>query len=76
MLTYDEINKLVVTNNRPKDFSNEYIICLIWKETNFQADASNSSFSATALMQMTKAAVLMVNKLHPKRHAVQTLGHA
>ena len=37
MLTYDEINKLVVANNQLKDFSNEYIICLIWKETNFKA---------------------------------------
>ena len=66
MLTYDEINKLVVANNQLKDFSNEYIICLIWKETNFKAGVKNSSSSATGLMQMTKAAVLMVNKLHPK----------
>lgn len=64
-MTYDEIKKLVKENNRSKEFSDEFLICLIWKETNFEPLATNSQ-SATGLMQMTKGAVKMVNDCTPK----------
>lgn len=66
MMTYEKMTKLVSDNNKSSVFSNEFILCLIWKETNFNPDAKNSGSSATGLMQMTKGAVEMVNRLHPK----------
>lgn len=65
-MTYDEISKLVKENNKSKDFSDEFVICLIWKETSFDAEAKNSKSSATGLMQLTKGAVDMVNKITPQ----------
>lgn len=64
-MTYDEIKKLVKDNNRSKEFSDEFVICLIRKETNFEPSAKNTGSSATGLMQMTKGAVEMVNKCTP-----------
>jgi membrane-bound lytic murein transglycosylase MltF len=65
-MTYDEIKKLVSENNMSKDFSDEFVICLIWKESGFDPLIMNSESSATGLMQMTKGAVDMVNKCTPK----------
>lgn len=64
--TFDEIKTLVGSNNKSVDFSAEFTICLIWKESGFDPEAKNSKSSATGLMQMTKAAVDMVNKNTPK----------
>ena len=64
--TFDEIRELVANNNKSAEFSDEFVICLIWKESGFDPDAKNSKSSATGLMQMTKAAVIMVNKNTPK----------
>lgn len=64
-MTFDEIKKLVKENNRSKEFSDEFVICLIWKETNFDPLIVNSESTATGLMQMTKGAVDMVNKCTP-----------
>ncbi|MCQ8895226.1 transglycosylase SLT domain-containing protein [Limnobacter humi] len=63
-LTFDEIQKLVKENNRSKEFSDEFVICLIWKETNFNPSRTNSQ-TITGLMQISKGAVDMVNKLTP-----------
>ena len=64
-MTYDEIKKLVEDNNQSKEFSNEFVICLIWKETTFDPSSENIKSSATGLMQLTKGAVAMVNKSTP-----------
>lgn len=64
-MTYDEIKKLVCENNRSKDFSGEFVICLIWKESGFDPSVKNSKSSATGLMQVTKGAVDLVNKCTP-----------
>jgi len=65
-MTYEEIVKLVSANNQSKEFSNEFVTCLIWKETSFEPSEKNSKSTATGLMQMTKGAVDMVNKCSPK----------
>ncbi len=65
-MNYDDLKKLVKDNNKSKTFSNEFVICLIWKETNFDPSLKNAKSSATGLMQMTKGAVEMVNKCSPK----------
>lgn len=65
-MTFDEIDSLVQANNNSKEFSNEFVICLIWKESGFDPAAKNSSTSATGLMQLTKGAVEMVNSNTPK----------
>lgn len=59
--TYDAIKTLVEDNNKSVKLSNEFIICLIWKESGFNDAIKNSASSATGLMQMTKAAVSDVN---------------
>lgn len=64
-MTYDEIKKLVNENNKSKYFSDEFVICLIWKESGFDPSVKNSESSATGLMQMMKGAVDMVNKCTP-----------
>ncbi|OYV02264.1 MAG: hypothetical protein CFE45_01120 [Burkholderiales bacterium PBB5] len=64
-VTHDEIKKLVKDNNQSKDFSDEFVICLIWKESGFDPDVANSGSTATGLMQMTKGAVAMVNQCTP-----------
>ena len=48
-MTYEEIKKLVKDNNLSKEFSDEFVICLIWKETNFEPTATNSE-TITGLM--------------------------
>lgn len=63
--TYEEIKKLVKEHNKSANLSDEFIICLIWKETNFE-DIKNDKSSATGLMQLTKGAVEDVNKNTPK----------
>ncbi|WKB55775.1 transglycosylase SLT domain-containing protein [Eleftheria terrae] len=65
-MTYEEIAKLVAENNRSTLFSNEFVTCLIWKETGFEPAAKNAKSSATGLMQLTKGAVEMVNRCTPK----------
>ena len=64
-MNYEAIKQLVKDNNQSKDFSDEFVICLIWKETNFNPEATNSS-TITGLMQMSKGAVEMVNRCSPK----------
>ena len=63
-MTFDEIKKLVKENNRSKEFSDEFVICLIWKETNFNPLRTNS-ITITGLMQISEGAVEIVNKLTP-----------
>ncbi len=65
-MTYQEIEKLIRENNNSKHFSDEFVACLIWKETNFNPAARNSTTSATGLMQLTKGAVETVNNNTPK----------
>ena len=66
MKTFDEIQELVSNNNKSTEFSDEFVICLIWKESGFDPDTTNSKSSATGLMQITKAAVTTVNKNTPE----------
>lgn len=65
-LIFDEIKKLVSDNNKSKEFSDAFVICLAWKESGFDPEAANAKSSATGLMQLTKAAVEMTNKNTPK----------
>lgn len=65
-LTLAEIETLVAANNNSKEFSNEFVTCLIWKESGFDPEVQNAKSSATGLMQMTKGAVEMTNKNTPK----------
>lgn len=65
-LTLEEAKKLVEENNRSKKLSNELVLCLMWKESNFCPETKNKKSSATGLVQMTKGAVEDVNKAAPK----------
>ncbi len=65
-MIYEEIVKLVAENNQSNELSNEFVTCLIWRETSFEPSEENSKSSATGLMQMTKGAVEMVNRCSPK----------
>jgi hypothetical protein len=65
LMTYDEMRTLVVANNKSTEFSNDFVICLIWKESGFDPLVRNASSTATGLMQMTKGAVEMVNSCTP-----------
>ena len=64
-LTAAQVTALIAGNNK-STASTELLLCLIWKESGFNAAAKNSSSSATGLMQMTKGAVTQVNKSTPK----------
>lgn len=64
--TFDEMAKLVKGNNKSKLFSDEFVICLIWKESGFRPTIKNQKTSATGLMQLTVAAVKMVNDCSPR----------
>ncbi len=64
-MTYEEIKKLIAENNKSKEFSDEFVTCLIWKESGFDPAVVNDGSTATGLMQMTKGAVDMVNKCSP-----------
>jgi hypothetical protein len=66
-LTFEEVRKLVNENNKSQNFSNEAIICLIWKESGFKPDTRNPRSTATGLMQMTNGAVEDVNRNSPGR---------
>lgn len=59
--SYAEIKKLVEEHNKSAKVSNEFVICLIWKESGFEDSAKNARSSATGLMQLTRAAVKDVN---------------
>lgn len=65
-MTYQEIQKLVQGNNRSKIFSDDFVICLIWKESGFDPDAAATTTSATGLMQIETGAVTMTNANTPK----------
>lgn len=64
-LSYEQMVKLVRDNNRSKIFSDKFVICLAWKETNFDPEVVNGGSTATGLMQLTKGAVDLVNKNSP-----------
>lgn len=64
--TFADIEELVSVNNKSTEFSNEFVVCLIWKESGFDPEAANSQSSATGLMQLTKAALAMTNKNSPE----------
>lgn len=61
--TYEEIKKLVAANNKAEDINDRLFICLIWKESGFKTDVKNSASTATGLMQLTKGAVVEVNRV-------------
>lgn len=61
-LTYDEIKKIVKDNNRSKILSDEFIICLAWKESGFKSSIKNEKSTATGLMQITRGVIIDVNK--------------
>lgn len=41
-LIFDEIKKLVSDNNNSKEFSDAFVICLAWKESEFDPEAANA----------------------------------
>lgn len=63
ILTVDEIKKLVVDNNQASGIRDRLFVCLIWKESGFDPTIKNSGSSATGLMQLTKGAVVEVNRV-------------
>lgn len=63
---FDEIQKLVESNNKSTRFTKEFVICLIWKESGFDPELKNSKSTATGLMQVQTDAVDTVNKNTPK----------
>lgn len=71
-LTMDQVKSYITSNNQSSKIqggvtlSTEVLLCLIWKESGFNPSDKNSSSSATGLMQMTKGAVVEVNKNTPK----------
>jgi Transglycosylase SLT domain/D-alanyl-D-alanine carboxypeptidase len=66
-LTYEQVTKLVVANNRCQSdlVSTEILVSLIWKESGFDPAVTNSTSTATGLMQVTVAAVKDVNNNTP-----------
>src|ERR1044072_9083107 len=64
--TFKEIKDLVKNHNKSTNLSDEFIICLIWKESSFDDSLKNATSTATGLMQITKPAVVDVNKSTPK----------
>jgi membrane-bound lytic murein transglycosylase MltF len=65
-MNFEEMTKLVADNNKSTKFSDQFVICLCWKESNFDPNLKNSKSSATGLMQITKGAVDTVNSNTPK----------
>ena len=65
-MTLEEITQLVAANNQSTLFSNEFVTCLIWKESSFDPTQVAGTSTATGLMQMTKGAVEMVNECSPE----------
>lgn len=55
LLSCDEVKKLAATNNLSGQ-SDEMIVCVCWKESNFNPNAQSSTSTARGLMQVTKAA--------------------
>jgi hypothetical protein len=64
--TYAQIKVLVKNHNKSKKLSDDFIVCLIWKESTFDDALKNSKSSALGLMQVTTDAVTDVNKNTPK----------
>jgi hypothetical protein len=63
-LTYAAIQKLVAENNKSAQLSDEFIICLIWKESDFRDTIPNETSTAIGLMQITKGVIGDVNKFY------------
>ncbi len=63
-LTYQTVQKLIADNNKSSQLSDEFIICLIWKESDFRDGVTNKDSTATGLMQITKAVITDVNKFY------------
>lgn len=66
-LSYEDVKKLITSNNKSKDFSAELILAVCWKESSFQTDATPSipGNTSAGLMQMNHGAVELVNKNTP-----------
>lgn len=62
--TYEDIKKLVKDNNKSSSLSDEFVICLIWKESGFRDSITNGKSTATGLMQITKDVIADVNKIY------------
>jgi hypothetical protein len=63
---FSEIQDLVQKNNKSDELSDEFVICLIWKESNFDDAVQNKQSTATGLMQVTKVAIEDGNRNSPK----------
>lgn len=61
-LRFDDVKRLVQTNNRSQLVSDRLLLCLIWKESGFDDAAQNSQSTAAGLMQVTTEAVDDVNR--------------
>ena len=63
---FEAIKNFVTDNNKSNLVSDQLVICLIWKESAFDDAVKNSATTALGLMQITKSAVVDVNKNTPK----------
>lgn len=63
VLTFDAIKKFAEDNNKASGIRDRLFVCLIWKESGFDPTIKNSDSSATGLMQLTKGAVVEVNRV-------------
>ncbi len=63
ILTYENVKQLVKDNNK-SSLSDEFVICLIWKESNFNESKKNTASSAIGLMQLTNGVMIEVNRAY------------
>ena len=73
-LSYDDIALLVKANNN-STLDDTYIIALAWKESRFDTEAKSKvkNSSATGLMQMTRTAVVEVNRIKKTTYSHDTM---
>ena len=73
-LGFSEVKTLVAANNKSQTLSDEFVVCMIWKECGFRPRAEDTgSTTARGMMQMTKGAVHDVNANYRASGAKYTL---
>ena len=64
-LTEAEVRDLVKANNRSRRLSDDFLVCLIYKECKFSPRRNDTGSSAAGIMQIMPSAVDEVNKTLP-----------
>ena len=62
MLSEAEIRRLVAENNKSRKVSNDFVVCLIYKECKFDPRPNDKGSSAAGLMQIMPPAISDVNR--------------